>query len=85
MNDIRNNTEYSCGTVPITVSNPTVADIVDESDSTILYVAGECQYNTNALGIILTVQYSYALISLSCTVHNLSGHARFPDDSSYTS
>ena len=44
MNDDRNNTEYSCGTVPSTVSNPTVADIEDESDPTILYVAGEYQY-----------------------------------------
>ena len=85
MNDIRNDTVYSCGTVLSTVSNPTVADIVDESDSTILYVAGEYQYNTNALGIILTLQSSYALISLSCTVYNLSGHARVPDDSSHTS
>ena len=85
MKDIRNDTEYFCGTVPSTVSNPTIPDIVDESDSTILYVAGEYQYNTNALGIILTVQYSYALISLSSTVYNLSGHARVPDDSSHTS
>ena len=45
MNDIRNNTKYSCGTVSSTVSNPTVADIEDESDPTILYVAGEYQYN----------------------------------------
>ena len=41
MNDDRNDTQYSCGTIPCTVSNPTVADIRDESDSTILYVAGE--------------------------------------------
>ena len=41
MNDVRNNTEYSCGTVPTTLSNPTVADIVVESDRTVLYVAGE--------------------------------------------
>ena len=45
MNDIRNNTKYSCGTISSTVSNPTVADIEDESDPTILYVAGEYQYN----------------------------------------
>ena len=45
MNDDRNNTEYSCGTVPSTVSNPTISDIRDESDLTILYVAGEYQYN----------------------------------------
>ena len=44
MNDDRNNTEYSCGTVSSTVSNPTFTDIVDESDPTILYVAGEYQY-----------------------------------------
>ena len=41
MNDDRNDTEYSCGTVLSTVSNPTVADILDESNTTILYVAGE--------------------------------------------
>ena len=41
MNDDRNDTEYNCVTVSGTVSNPTVADIVDESNTTILYVAGE--------------------------------------------
>ena len=41
MNDDRNNTQYSCVTVPSTESNPTVADILDESNTTILYVAGE--------------------------------------------
>ena len=44
MNDDRNNTEYSCVTVPSTVSNPTIGDIEDESAPTILYVAGEYQY-----------------------------------------
>ena len=44
MNDDRNDTEYSCGTVSSTVSQPTVADIIDVSDPTILYVAGEYQY-----------------------------------------
>ena len=44
MNDVRNHTQYSCGIVLSTVSNPTVADIVHESDPTILYVAGEYQY-----------------------------------------
>ena len=41
MNDDRNNTEYICVTVSSTVSNPVFADILDESDPTILYVAGE--------------------------------------------
>ena len=41
MNDIRNDSEYNCVTVPSTASNPTVADIIDESNTTILYVAGE--------------------------------------------
>ena len=41
MNDVRNDTEYSCVTVLSTVSNPTVADILGESDPTILHVAGE--------------------------------------------
>ena len=44
MNDNRNNTEYSCVTVPSTVSNPALSDIVKESALTILYVAGEYQY-----------------------------------------
>ena len=41
MNDDRNDTEYSCVIVSSTVSNPTVADIEDESDITVLYIAGE--------------------------------------------
>ena len=41
MNDDRNDTEYSCATIPSTVSQPTFANIIDESDPTILYVAGE--------------------------------------------
>ena len=41
INDDRNDTEYSCVTVPSTVSQPTVARIIDESDPTILYVTGE--------------------------------------------
>ena len=44
MNDDRNDSEYSCGIVLSTVSQPVVADIVDESDATILYVAGKHQY-----------------------------------------
>ena len=41
MSDDRNDTEYSCGIVSSTVSQPIIADVMDESDSTILYVAGE--------------------------------------------
>ena len=44
MNDDRNETEYICGTVPSTISQPTVGDIKVESDPTILYVAGEYHY-----------------------------------------
>ena len=44
MNDIRNDTEYNCGTISSTVNNPTVADIIAESDHTTLYVAGKYQY-----------------------------------------
>ena len=43
MNDDRNDTVYSCVTVPSTVSNPTIGDILDQSNSTILYVDGEYQ------------------------------------------
>ena len=45
MTDDRNDTEHICVTVPSTLSQPTVADIIDESDTTILYVAGEYQYS----------------------------------------
>ena len=41
MNDDRNDTEYICVTVSSALSQPTTAVIVDESDVTILYVAGE--------------------------------------------
>ena len=41
MNDDRNDTEYSCVTISSTVSQPSLVDIIDESDPTILYVAGE--------------------------------------------
>ena len=43
MDDDRNETEYQCVTVPSTVSQPSIADIIDESDPTILYVVGEYQ------------------------------------------
>ena len=41
MNDDRNNTEYNCVILSSALSQPTIGDIVDESDVTILYVAGE--------------------------------------------
>ena len=41
MNDDRNGTEYSCVTIPSTVSQPSLSHIIDESDPTILHVAGE--------------------------------------------
>ena len=44
MNDVRNNTEYSCVTVLSTGHYPRFSDIIDESDPTILYIAGEYQY-----------------------------------------
>ena len=43
MNDDRNGTEYNCGTVSSAVSQPSVTDIIDESNSSILYVTGEYQ------------------------------------------
>ena len=43
MNDDRNATEYSCGIVSSTVSDPTIVNIIDESNRTILYVVGEYQ------------------------------------------
>ena len=44
MNDDRNETEYSCGTVSSYVSQPSISNILDESDPTILYVVGKYQY-----------------------------------------
>ena len=41
MNDDRNSTEYICATVLRGVSKPTVADLKNESDHTILYVTGK--------------------------------------------
>ena len=41
VNDDRNDTEYICVTVLGAVSNPTLNDIFDESDPTILYIVGE--------------------------------------------
>ena len=43
MNDDRNNTEYICVTISSTISYPSLSNIEDESDPTILYVAGEYQ------------------------------------------
>ena len=40
MNDVRNGSEYRCVIIPAQ-GVITVADIIDESDPTILYVAGE--------------------------------------------
>ena len=42
MNDVRNGSEYRCVIVPAQ-GMLTLADIVEESDPTILYVAGEYQ------------------------------------------
>ena len=68
MNDIRNDTEYNCVTVPSTLSNPIVADIVDESDSTILYVAGEYQYTS-----WYSQQYYLKMnSSVNCEYHDVS-------------
>ena len=57
MNDDRNVTEYSCVTVSSTVSQPSGADIIYESDPTILYVAGEYQYTLWYLTVKWCVKY----------------------------
>ena len=42
MNDVRNGSEYRCVVIPAQLQDMvTFADIIDESDPTILYVAGE--------------------------------------------
>ena len=56
MNDVRNGSEYRCVIIPaqgmITISN-----IIDESDPTILYVAGEYQYRVHRHNMHM---YAYA-------------------------
>ena len=74
MNDDRNDTQYSCGTVLSTLSNPTVADIVDESNTTILYVAGEYQYNV----------LHYIVIFSSSTKHCLHAKTSFLTEGLYS-
>ena len=55
-NDDRNDTEYICGIISSTVSQPTFADIIDESDPTILYVVGEYRYCLDVYtGIYITL------------------------------
>ena len=41
INDDRNGSEYRCVTTPKGISAPLATDIINESDPTILYVAGE--------------------------------------------
>ena len=68
MNDDRNDTEYGCVTVSSTVSNPTVGDIEDKSDPTILYVGGEYQH-TYVATLMLTIGYSIQLYSYGISIH----------------
>ena len=46
MNDVRNGSEYRCVIVPAQ-DMITVANIIEESNPTILYVAGEYQYRVH--------------------------------------
>ena len=48
MNDVRNGSEYRCVILPAQ-GMATFADIIDESDPTILYVAGEYQSIPNVI------------------------------------
>ena len=41
INDDRNGSEYRCVTTPRGISYPSATDVINESDPTILYVAGE--------------------------------------------
>ena len=52
MNDVRNGSEYRCVTVPAQ-GMITVADIIEESDPTILYVAGEWYRHSNIFTMVL--------------------------------
>ena len=74
MNDDRNDTEYSCVTVPNTLRNPTITDIRDESDPTTLYVAGKYQYNvmyiaTNVCMYTGVLNYDHKVImTINCHI-----------------
>ena len=74
MNDDRNDTKYSCGIVPSRLSNPTLAGIVDESNPTILYVAGEYQYiytscdNKLYYNYYTVINYVYMVVCTSSTI-----------------
>ena len=60
MNDDRNDTEYSCVTISSTASEPSIEDIIDESDPTILYVAGEYQMIWKILStLLLYILFNY--------------------------
>ena len=52
MNDNRNETNYQCVTI-----QSTTASIVDWSDPTILYVAGEYKYSTDNMYICICMPY----------------------------
>ena len=41
INDDRNGSEFRCVTIPRGTNNPSAADVINESDPTTLYVAGE--------------------------------------------
>ena len=45
INDGRNGTVYSCGTVSSTIGEPAIEDIKNESNRTILYVTGKYVYS----------------------------------------
>ena len=53
MNDVRNGSNYKCVIIPDR-SMVTFADIIDESDPTILYVAGEYLYRRSCFSTIFT-------------------------------
>ena len=58
MNDVRNDSNYQCVIIP-TQGMVTLADTIDESDPTILYVAGEYWYRRSFKVFLSLRSYKY--------------------------
>ena len=65
MNDVRNGSEYRCVIVPAQ-GMITAADIIEESDPTILYVAGEWYRHSNIFTMVLV----YVIVWGCCSIWN---------------
>ena len=81
MNDGRNDTKYSCVTVP--VSQPMIGNVIDESNLTILYVAGEYQYALLYSTVLLLSIFINGCIIASLTIMYISRYTVYSTGSKY--